>query len=132
MDRAIGTLRDYLAAAGLRENTVVWYNGDNGTPSSGVAEQTLRGQKGSMYEGGIRVPGVVEWPRRIRAPRVSQIPVVTSDFLPTLAALSGQPLPDRPIDGTNLAGLLDRHDDSASRGTLLLGLRPRGSGWQEP
>ena len=107
VDRAIGTLRDYLAAAGLRENTVVWYNGDNGTPSSGVAEQTLRGQKGSMYEGGIRVPGVVEWPRRIRAPRVSQIPVVTSDFLPTLAALSGQPLPDRPIDGINLAGLLD-------------------------
>ena len=107
MDRSIGTLRTYLEEAGLREKTVLWYNGDNGTPSSGVAEQPLRGQKGAMYEGGIRVPGVVEWPARIRTPRVSQIPAVTSDFLPTVAALAGQPLPDRPIDGVNLEGLLD-------------------------
>ncbi len=107
MDRAIGTLRTYLEEAGLRENTVLWYNGDNGTPSSGVAEQPLRGQKGAMYEGGIRVPGVVEWPARIPMPRVSQVPAVTSDFLPTFAALAGQPLPDRPIDGVNLAPLLE-------------------------
>ena len=107
MDRAIGTLREYLAVAGLRENTLVWYNGDNGTPSSGVAEQPLRGQKGSMYEGGIRVPGVVEWPARIPTPRASQVPAFTSDFLPTLAALVGRPLPARPIDGVNIEGLLD-------------------------
>ena len=63
MDRAIGTLRDHLDDAGLRENTLLWYNGDNGTPRSGLAETPLRGLKGTMYEGGV--PGIIEWPARI-------------------------------------------------------------------
>ena len=126
MDRAIGTLRNYLAAARLRENTLVWYNGDNGTPSSGVAEQPLRGQKGSMYEGGIRVPGLVEWPAHIPTPRVSQIPTVTSDFLPTLAALAGQPLPGSSDRRRQPRGAARWHDDVAARAALFLGLQLRG------
>ena len=107
MDRAIGTLRDHLEAAGLRDNTLLWYNGDNGTPRSGLAETPLRGLKGTMYEGGIRVPGVIEWPARIAAPRATDVAAVTSDILPTVAALAGRPLPDRPLDGIDLAPLLD-------------------------
>ena len=107
MDRAIGTLRDYLEEAGLRENTLLWYNGDNGTPRSGLAETPLRGLKGTMYEGGIRVPGVIEWPARIPAPLASDVAAVTSDILPTVAALAGQPPPDRPLDGIDLGPLLD-------------------------
>ena len=53
------------------------------------------------------MPGIIEWPGRIRAPRVSDIPVVTSDILPTLAGLTGQALSDRPLDGIDLDGLLD-------------------------
>ena len=107
MDRAIGTLRDHLDAAGLRENTLLWYNGDNGTPRSGLAETPLRGLKGTMYEGGIRVPGIIEWPARIAAPRATDVAAVTSDILPTLAAVAGQPVPDRPLDGIDLASLID-------------------------
>ena len=106
MDRAIGTLRDHLDEAGLRENTLLWYNGDNGTPRSGLAETPLRGLKGTMYEGGIRVPGIIEWPARISASRATDVAAVTSDILPTVAALAGQPLPDRPLDGIDLAPLL--------------------------
>ncbi len=107
MDRAIGTLRGYLADAALRENTLLWYKGDNGTPRSGLAETPLRGLKGTMYEGGIRVPGIIEWPARIPEPRTSDVAAVTSDILPTLAALAGQPIPDRPLDGIDLEPLID-------------------------
>ena len=107
MDRAIGTLRNYLELESLRENTLLWYNGDNGTPRSGVADTPLRGLKGTMYEGGIRVPGVIEWPARIPTSRVSQIATVTSDILPTIVALAGQAIPKRPLDGVNLEPLLN-------------------------
>jgi arylsulfatase A-like enzyme len=107
MDRAMGTLRDHLQASGLRENTILWYCGDNGTPAEGQVASPFRGRKGQMYEGGIRVPGVIEWPARISTPRTSQVNVVTSDILPTVCALSGQPLPDRPLDGIDLEPLID-------------------------
>jgi arylsulfatase A-like enzyme len=107
MDRAIGKLRQFLAAEGLRDNTILLYCGDNGTPTEGRLVSPLRGWKGHNYEGGIRVPGVLEWPARISQARTSAVPVVTSDLLPTFAALTNQPLPNRPIDGIDLLPLFD-------------------------
>ncbi|MBT3597782.1 MAG: sulfatase-like hydrolase/transferase, partial [Verrucomicrobia bacterium] len=107
MDRSIGYLRDYLKSTGLRDNTVLWYCGDNGSPSSsGRVETPLRGQKGTMYEGGIRVPGLIEWPARIAKGRLSVLNAVTSDMLPTLCDLAGVAIPQRPLDGVSLASLL--------------------------
>lgn len=106
MDRAIGDLRLFLQKEDLKTNTLVCYCGDNGTPPSGVAESPLRGLKGQLFEGGIRVPGVIEWPAGIPEPRHSTFHVVTSDFLPTLCELSGQALPKRPLDGISLLPLL--------------------------
>ncbi|MDF9798064.1 arylsulfatase A-like enzyme [Catalinimonas alkaloidigena] len=106
MDRAIGKLREHLSAQGLQKNTLLWYCGDNGVPSSGKFNASLRGQKAMMYEGGIRVPGIIEWPQAIPEARSSSVNAVTSDMLPTLAALSGQPLPERPMDGINLMPLI--------------------------
>jgi hypothetical protein len=100
-------LRDYLRDQDLRQNTLVWYCGDNGVPSSGRITTPFRGQKGTMYEGGVRVPGIIGWPARIREPRVSNVNSVTSDMLPTLCELAGQPLPNRPLDGISLASLID-------------------------
>jgi len=88
MDRAIGSLRDYLREQDLRQNTLVWYCGDNGIPSSGCITTPFRGQK-------------------IREPRVSNVNSVTSDMLPTLCELAGQPLPNRPLDGISLVPLID-------------------------
>lgn len=107
MDRSIGTLRDHLKKEGLRNNTLLWYCGDNGIPISGRAETPFRAQKGQVYEGGVRVPGVVEWPARISKPRVSDVNVVTSDMLPTICELIGVPLPNRELDGISLKPLFD-------------------------
>ena len=107
MDRSIGTLRAFLQRNDLRDNTLLWYCGDNGTPPSGVADSPLRAQKGTMYEGGIRVPGLIEWPARIPNPTASGVPAVTSDMLPTLCGIARVPLPNRPLDGVSLIPLFD-------------------------
>ncbi len=107
MDRAIGTLRRHLAAAGLRDNTLVFYCGDNGTSPDAALGFPHRGVKGQMYEGGILVPGLIEWPARIPQQRTTNVRVTTSDLLPTLCAITGQALPSRPIDGVDLSPLLD-------------------------
>lgn len=107
MDRSIGFLRDHLKSSGLRDNTLLWYCGDNGSPSSsGRVETPFRGEKATMYEGGIRVPGLIEWPARIARPQVSSLSSVTSDMLPTLCELAGVQLPGRPLDGVSIASLL--------------------------
>lgn len=108
MDRAIGALRSGLQAGGLRDDTLLWYCGDNGTDPTGQVDAPFRGAKGQMYEGGIRVPGLIEWPARLPRPMVSTVNAVTSDILPTLCALSRVPLPEgRPLDGISLAPVFD-------------------------
>lgn len=105
MDRSIGQMRDYLGDQGLRENTLLWYFGDNGTPQEGNITVLFRGEKGRVYEGGVRVPSVLEWPKGIPGPMVSDVNTVTSDVLPTLCDMIGQALPNRPLDGISLTPL---------------------------
>lgn len=107
MDRAIGQLRKHLAAMGLRQDTMLFYCGDNGTSADASLASPHRGVKSTVYEGGIRVPGLIEWPARIPQSRATSVRATTSDLLPTLCALTNQPLPDRPIDGIDLTPLLD-------------------------
>jgi arylsulfatase A-like enzyme len=103
MDRAIGKLRTYLIDNNLKENTLILYCGDNGTCATAARTgSTLREEKGSLYDGGIRVPGVVEWPAGIKGAASTSAISVTSDILPTLAELTGQRLPERPLDGISL------------------------------
>lgn len=106
MDRSIGQLRDHLRREELRQNTLLWYCGDNGTPQEAVATVPFRGHKGDIYEGGVRVAGLIEWPAKIARPQVSDVNTVTSDILPTLCDLAGQPLPKRPLDGISLQPLI--------------------------
>ncbi|MFT7034811.1 MAG: arylsulfatase A-like enzyme [Cyclobacteriaceae bacterium] len=108
MDRSIGVMRDYLKKEGLSDNTILWYCGDNGTPTSAARTgMTLRAEKGSVYEGGIRVPAVIEWPSQIKSARATTHNAVTSDILPTLCELVGQPLPNRPLDGISLVPMMN-------------------------
>ncbi len=106
MDFAIGQLRDGLRKAGLRDNTLLWYCGDNGVPPEGRLTTPYRGAKGKVYEGGIRVPGIIEWPARLK-PAKSSVPAVTTDMLPTLCEITGTALPKRPLDGISLKPLMD-------------------------
>ena len=104
MDTAIGRIRELLSHHNLTDNTMLWFTSDNG-PENNTPGQTagLRGRKGSLYEGGIRVPGIIEWPAVIQSNRVSKFPVVTNDFLPTVYDILGaQPPNDRQIDGISI------------------------------
>ena len=104
MDRAIGVLRKHLAGSGLRENTLLFYCGDNGTSPDGFRESPHRGMKADFYEGGTRVPGLIEWPARFPKPMATPLRASTSDLMPTVAGIAGVPLPDRPLDGIDLIG----------------------------
>jgi len=117
MDRAIGKLRDYLNQNNLRDNTLLWYCGDNGIPPSGLWNSSLHGLKGQIYEGGVLVPGIIEWPAVITQNTSSDVNSVTSDMLPTICELIGQPLPDRPLDGISLVPLIQ--GDANQRSTPI-------------
>jgi len=107
MDRAIGQLRKHLAEQGLKQDTLLFYCGDNGTSPDASLASPHRGVKGQVYEAGTLVPGLIEWPARIPKPRSSNMRACTSDLLPTLCALTGQPAPARTLDGIDLTPLLD-------------------------
>lgn len=107
MDRAIGMLRRHLSESGLRDNTLLFYCGDNGTSPDASLGAPHRGTKATVYEGGILVPGLIEWPARIPGPRSTRFRASTSDLLPTLAAITCQPLPKRPLDGMDLTPVID-------------------------
>ncbi|MEX2512168.1 MAG: sulfatase-like hydrolase/transferase [Cyclobacteriaceae bacterium] len=132
MDRSIGQLRNYLENEGLRQNTLLWYFGDNGTPQEGNVLGPFREQKGSVYEGGTRVPSVMEWPARITEPMVSQMNAVSSDVLPTLCEISNQPLPDRILDGISLVPMIEGNMTQRPEPIEFWNRRPRDQESQEP
>ena len=116
MDRALGHFREALRAMGEAEDTLLWYTSDNGITVEGIPEDQRinlynggwRGHKGDLYEGGLRVPAIVEWPAVIGEPRRTSVPAVTTDIFTTLLALLDleHPDPDRPLDGLDLTPLI--------------------------
>ena len=116
MDRAIGTFRKGLDELGARHNTILWFKSDNGITIQEIPESerqhlyngNLNGHKSQLYEGGLLVPSVIEWPAAIVAGRSSSVPCVTSDILPTLIDIVGieYPYPERPLDGISLKKLI--------------------------
>lgn len=110
MDRAVGSFRTTLREVGAAEDTLLWYCSDNGIGHD--PKQSFNGgwreKKGSIYEGGLRVPAVLEWPRTIRRPRTTSVACVTSDIFPTLLDILGlkSPDPQRPLDGLSLRSLI--------------------------
>jgi len=99
MDRSIGTLRKGLRDLSIADNTIIWYNSDNGGLPK-IQPNTVGGLKGfknSMHEGGLRVPCVIEWPSVIK-PRITEYPAGTVDIFPTIADIV-----DLPDEATPLA-----------------------------
>ncbi|MDH3583201.1 MAG: sulfatase-like hydrolase/transferase [Phycisphaerae bacterium] len=106
MDRAFGKLRDALGPLGIRDNTILWYCSDNGALKIG-SSGGHRGKKGQVYEGGLLVPAIIEWPRMIPTPRVVTDRCNTSDIYPTLLEIAGVRMPDQPpLDGISLRRLI--------------------------
>jgi arylsulfatase A-like enzyme len=114
MDTAFGKLRDALGPLGIRDNTLLWYCSDNGGLK--VESSGGRGRKGSVYEGGLRVPALLEWPARIKKPMVTRMRCNTTDIFPTLLEIVGVKRPDIPMDGISLVALLDGKQERREEG----------------
>jgi arylsulfatase A-like enzyme len=110
IDRNVGKLRAALRELNAAENTLLWYCSDNGGAAGPNSTGNLRGSKGTLWEGGLRVPGLVEWPARILKPFVSDVPCSTLDIYQTVLAATGAKADKQiqPLDGINLLPLFDR------------------------
>ncbi len=102
-----------LREVGVAEDTMVWFCSDNGpegrqkTPTNGSAGP-YRGRKRALYEGGVRVPAILEWPARIREARTTSVAASTLDYLPTICdALDYDLDADKPLDGVSILGLIE-------------------------
>src|SRR5690606_3785231 len=109
LDHAFGLLMRALDEMKLADDTFVVFTSDNGPEGDGVTTPGrgstggLRGRKRTVYEGGIRVPGLVRWPGKVPAGGTREVPVIGSDIFVTAAAIAGAKVPtDRVIDGGNL------------------------------
>jgi arylsulfatase A-like enzyme len=116
LDAQVGRLRRELRDLGVAQNTMLWFTSDNG-PEGDAGDQgrtrgsagPFRGRKRSLWEGGIHVPGLLEWPARIKPGTVTAIPCSTLDYFPTTLDLlgfkmQGQP---EPMDGVSLVPLFE-------------------------
>lgn len=120
MDREVGRIRAELRRLGVAGDTLLFFCSDNGPEGqAGAAPGSagpLRGRKRSLYEGGVRVPGIVEWPARVAPGTRTCVPAVTSDLLPTVCAAVGLPLPaGRDLDGISLLPWLEGSDAPRER-----------------
>ena len=116
MDRAFGRIRAELKSLGLTNDTILWYCSDNGALPKVGSTGGRRGYKGQVYEGGLLVPALLEWPARYPKPRVIQTPCVTSDIYPTVLEWTGTKADHQPpLDGISLVPILDGKAESRSK-----------------
>ena len=126
LDDSVGRVLAKLKDKGLDENTLVIFTSDNGTTHDvgGVdhaffhSVADLRGLKGTMFEGGIRVPTIVRWPGRVAAGKVIAQPAYSADLMPTLCALTGADA-GQPFGENLLPVVLGKADSIAARKPLV-------------
>lgn len=122
MDDAIGAVLAKLAELKLEENTLVFFISDNGGPTAQITSGNgpLRGFKAQTWEGGIRVPWMVQWKGRLPAGRVDDRPVIQLDVLPTVLAAAGvESKSEWKLDGVNLLPFLDGRRSDAPHDALF-------------
>ncbi len=111
MDEQIGRLRQKLTELGIADNTMLWFCSDNGPEGSSVpgTAGSYRGRKRSLYEGGVRVPGLFQWPAKIPSQRTVDMPCSTIDYFPTVMDALGYQLKGKPEpqDGISLMPLIE-------------------------
>ena len=116
-DRSIGILRKKINELGISDNTIIWYCSDNGGLKN-ISPSTvgnLRGGKNTMWEGGLRVPGIIEWPEKIN-PGITKYPVSTMDIFPTILEIVGL-FPDYKklnLDGKSITNLFEDKNQKRS------------------
>lgn len=120
LDEQMGRLRETLQLLGVEKNTMLWYASDNGPEGDALSVASLgtagpfRGRKRSLFEGGVRVPGLLVWPERFGTPRVVKAAGSTSDYVPTVMAAVGGRATNG--DGVNLLPLIEKAALKRGRG----------------
>jgi len=112
VDWSVGQILQAVQRAGIEEQTLIIFTSDNGAAVG--SSLPLRSRKGSVYDGGIREPTVMQWKGKIPAGRICREVTASVDLLPTLAFLSGAKLPSQPIDGYNIWPLMEGEPDAKS------------------
>ncbi|TWT71406.1 sulfatase-like hydrolase/transferase [Crateriforma conspicua] len=128
IDQGVGQIRQTLIELGLDRKTLVLFFSDNGAANDFPSGSPgLRGNKGSVYEGGHKVPFIAWWPGRIAAGSKSDVPAITLDVMPTLLSLAGVQSPvDRRLDGVDLSPVLLRRQTLRSRPLFWASLSNNG------
>ena len=109
MDDAVGDVLATLRKHKMEENTLVFFYSDNGGPTAQTTSRNdpLRGYKGNMYEGGVRVPFMVQWKGKLPAGKVYREMVMGFDVHATAISAAGLPMPtEKPLDGVDLIPFL--------------------------
>ncbi len=131
LDEQVGRLREELRRLGVADNTMLWYCSDNGPEGTNPTTRRrrgsagpLRGRKRSLFEGGVRVPGILEWPDRVRPGQSTTVPCSTVDYFPTVLSALGFEMKGapQPRDGVDLMPLIEGR----------IKHRPRPIGFQTP
>ena len=124
MDRSIGSLRGGLRKMNIEKDTMIWFSSDNGGLHKIKPSTTggLRDFKGSLYEGGIRVPAIIEWPKEINKFRIGRtnFPSGAMDIFPTIAQIAGLPKSSQlyPQDGQSILPLIKKKNGSKNKTSL--------------
>lgn len=124
LDQSVGSIVEAVEEAGIADNTLVLFLSDNGGlehEQSGrvvTSNQPLRGEKGTLYEGGIRIPAIARWPGKVPAGVECATPVITMDVHPTFVEIAGAATPQQSRDGVSLAALLRNPSAPLPRDTL--------------
>jgi arylsulfatase A-like enzyme len=107
LDDGVGRLLRKLDDLGLAGNTLVIFTSDNGGVRSKTSNLPLRGEKGTPYEGGLRVPALIRWPGKVKPGSISDTPIISPDFYPTVLEAAGVKVgPRQVVDGLSLVPLL--------------------------
>ena len=117
IDAGVGRVRDKLEQAGLADDTLLVFLSDNGGRRGPSDNRPLRGNKGWLHEGGIRVPFIISWPGTLPANKTYHQPIISLDLLPTLMAQAKVPLPEG-VDGVNLMPYLTGENKQPPHETL--------------
>jgi arylsulfatase A-like enzyme len=126
LDSRIGAVMDRLKRLGIAENTIVVFMSDNGgSPDLGSSNGALRGGKGSIHEGGVRVPAMLSWPGKLKPSKLASEPIFTQDWLPTLLESVGISYDKAAFDGQSRWPALNASGLSTATKPVIIG-SPRG------
>jgi arylsulfatase A-like enzyme len=141
IDKSLGDILDHVKQNQLTENTIILFMSDNGglsANSRGGEYHThnlpLKSGKGSMYEGGIRVPMMITWPKKILSPQRTNTPIIIEDFFPSIIAMAGIKKYEtvQQVDGQSLLSIIERPTSPINRERAFVWHYPNKWGSEGP